>query len=135
MQLKLISVEHNDGRPEAVVEMRIGTGRLRLATTPELKRSAVHHFELTIDEVLVLGKNAHRTDSRMFSFAEDGDALVLTGWVDSVDADGLIYFRLGVDSLTMIEAEPDQFAVGEWLELVLARGSVVAYLSYQRNSV
>ncbi len=128
MNLKLIGVVTGGGSPEAVVETPIGLARLRLHATRALTPGEVYDFEFTIDEVLVLGENAHRTDSRVFAIFEDEDSIGLRGWVDAIDDDGLIYFRLGVDSLTMIEAEPDQFEVGDWLQLVLAKECIVAYI-------
>ena len=45
---------------------------------------------------------------------------MLVGLIDAVDPDGLVYFRLGEESLTMIEAEPGAFSVVEWVAVTLA---------------
>ena len=43
--------------------------------------------------------------------------LEVNGFVESLDSDGMAYFRLADDCLVMIESEVGSISVGEWLVL------------------
>jgi len=76
-----------------------------------------------------MGRNAKPATAHRFTL-EDGDGRILmTGLVDAIDPDGLVYLRLGPGSLTMVDAPLGQFDVGSWLDLEFDASSVVVYLS------
>lgn len=57
--------------------------------------------------------------TKSFRAVEEARGIALTGLVDAVHEDGVFFFRLGPDSLTMIESEPGSVVLGEWISLVV----------------
>ena len=76
-------------------------------------------YNVEVDFDMALDRNENVADSSTFRFliSEKDGYVRLNGCVDSVDEDGLVYFRLGNDCLIMIEASLGDFSQGEWLEL------------------
>ena len=74
--------------------------------------------ELNLECPLLMNENVWTTDERAYRAAYENEHNTLVGWVDGVDDDGLVYFRLGIDALLMVEIEPVP-RVGEWLRLVV----------------
>ena len=81
--------------------------------------SAGHSYDVELDfeGILDRGENTVASSETRFLISEREDEVVLNGSVDSVDADGLVYFRLGVDCLVMVDARAGEFSEGEWLEV------------------
>lgn len=91
-------------------------------------------LEFDVDEALELGRNAFVTEGETYSVENVGSSIHMRGLVDGVDDDGLIYFRLGVASLTMIEAPPGAFSPGQWIRIELQERSVRACLTNERTA-
>ncbi|RLB56690.1 MAG: hypothetical protein DRJ42_02575 [Deltaproteobacteria bacterium] len=77
---------------------------------------------------MTMGLNTKPATTRRCALEDRDGRVLMTGLVDAIDLDGLVYFRLGTDCLIMLEAAPGQFEVGSWLDLDLDAASVVAYL-------
>jgi hypothetical protein len=49
--------------------------------------------EFDVDDSIEIGKTAIRSDSNIYSIASDNNIIELNGLVDSIDDDGMTYFR------------------------------------------
>lgn len=85
-------------------------------------------MELTVDDVILLGVTGWPSDDHTYRMqgGRDGTPLVLNGLVDAIDDDGMAYFRLGSDSLTMIDADSSEVESGTWLRLEFDPATVEA---------
>lgn len=88
---------------------------LSQSNTPDIGN--VYDAEFDVDDSIEIGKTAIHSDNKFYSMAIKNNIIELNGLVDSIDDDGMIYFRLGEDCLIMIESEIGNLKVGEWLLL------------------
>ncbi|MFK8000003.1 MAG: hypothetical protein AB8H86_10410 [Polyangiales bacterium] len=86
-------------------------------------------LEFDVDEVLELGRNAFVTEDKTYAVENVGSSIHMCGQVDGVDEDGLIYLRLDVACLTMIDAPPGVFDAGQWIRVELEEQHLRAYLT------
>lgn len=120
----------DNGELSARVSTRAGTATiLARGDTTFFEPGAVCSIEFEVDAPLQLGLNARLSSERTFALGETGNEIQMTGLVEGVDPDGLVYFRIGQDSLMMIEAPPGLFSEGCWLELTFARESIRIYVT------
>ncbi|MES2824191.1 MAG: hypothetical protein V4732_11360 [Pseudomonadota bacterium] len=86
-------------------------------STPEL--NYIFDVEFNINLPLVKGKLAfHNNDNRFLFMSNDSD-VSLSGFVDSIDEDGMVSFRIGDDCLIMIESTVGHVSLNVWLRLNL----------------
>jgi hypothetical protein len=130
MKIELAQVcDGPDGVRAIVVRCRIGTAAG--STTTPLERLLVgksYDAEIDIEYPLLLGENVWTTDERSYRLATAEATNTLVGEVDSLDDDGLVYFRLGVDALLMIEIVPVPQR-GDWLRIEVARNETRFFLT------
>jgi hypothetical protein len=78
-----------------------------------------YSVEFDINQKLEIGKNAKVISDKIYSIRHHDGVNEIQGMVDRVDEDGLIYFRLRLDCLIMIETEKKEFKEGDWLSLTI----------------
>lgn len=128
MKVKVLRVE--DGGREALMETDAGQATLRVHSKPGTPSAGrTYSAELSVQDALVLGKNAWLAEERAYLIERRGTDLALVGLVDGVDEDGLVYLRLGSDALVMIEAAPQEIVSGSWLRVIISAEKVTLYLS------
>lgn len=110
------------------LRFRVGTLLVRAASDFRVSAGDFAKVEFDIRGTASL-VNAAPSERRSYSVENVEDKIRMCGLVDGVDPDGMIYFRLGTDSLTLIESEPGTFARGEWLSVEFPTQVVDAYLS------
>ena len=114
----VVTTEH--GEQLVLVSTAAGRATLPLRTpATEIVRNMPRTAELDVDVPIVHGENAQPTAERTYRIESDSEWVTLVGVVDGIDLDGLVYLRLGSDAIVMIEAQPDQFASGDWLRVVV----------------
>ena len=113
-------VTKEGGEHHIVVKTAAASATLPLRTSAnQIVPGASFTAELDIEVPLVAGKNARPTAERAYHIGSDSECVTLVGVIEGIDPDGLVDFRLGSDSLVMIEAEPDQFVTDEWLRIIV----------------
>jgi hypothetical protein len=81
--------------------------------------------EIDVNVDLVRDKNAFQTTKNMFSVSFDDLFVYMIGFIESIDDDGMAYFRLANDCLIMVTTiESDKIKQNEWLELRLGHKEV-----------
>ena len=85
--------------------------------------------EFDVGETLRMGGNASLSTSASPSLRDQQGRIRMTGHVEAIDPEGVVYLRLATDCLVMADAAPGVFAVGTWLELDLDATKVVAHLT------
>lgn len=85
----------------------------------EVKEGLQYGIEFDILPKLKFGNNAKIVSENTYSVKHDGKVNELRGVVDGVDEDGLIYFRLGIDCLIMVESAEETIKEGDWLSLTV----------------
>lgn len=73
--------------------------------------------ELDFEDRLRMGRNAAAASVGEFRLRQHGEQAVLEGMVESLDDDGLLYFRLGDDCLMMVDSAPGEFSIGDWIRI------------------
>jgi len=99
----------------------MGTGRARWAGAEPPVVDRDYDVELSLD-VIADGDTTTASPPSVFAIAQDGDALVLQGFVEQVDED-IFYLRLAADALAMID-HAGGLATGDWIALRCASGDV-----------
>lgn len=81
--------------------------------------------EIDINVDLVKNKNAFQTTKDRLSVSFDDFFVYIIGFIESIDDDGMAYFRLANDCLIMIGTiESDKIKQNEWFELRLGHKEV-----------
>jgi hypothetical protein len=78
-----------------------------------------YDVELDIDAILKLGENASVQLGAKPGLAMIGTKVQIVGIVESIDDDGMVYFRLAPDCIMMIESFGSTFHKAEVLRLAL----------------
>ncbi len=71
-----------------------------------------------VDDSIESGRNATLTEAERCGLSVEGEMVAIRGYIDSLDEDGMIYFRLAPDCLLMIESDDEELEEGSWLQLV-----------------
>ena len=77
----------------------------------------MYDAEFDVDDSIKIGKTAIHSDNHSYKLSYENSIIQLNGLVDSIDDDGMTYFRLGKDCLIMIESEIGKINTDEWLLL------------------
>ena len=70
-------------------------------------------IEKSIDQVI----NSSKKNEDRYSITSDGSTTLMNGEVESVEEDGMTYFRLSRDCLIMIESGDSNVKEGDWISL------------------
>lgn len=128
IRLGRVWCDDSDSSPTFVVETAAGGGLFRIhSKDASLAPGDSCSAELSVDEVMTLGHNAWLAEERAYRLEGTSTSVTMVGWVDGVDDGGLVYFRLGVDALVMLEAVPQHLSPGTWLRVTVAAEKVTLY--------
>jgi len=108
-----------DGKLLVAFSSPVGTG-LALWNDGQYQPRVGHEYsiELDIEEECLRYSSVVSTTSRKFSLGVESGEVILTGMVDSVDDDGLSYFRLAPSCLIMISPIEDRpMSQDDWLTI------------------
>lgn len=106
----------------------VGTGFCCWKSKGKPKIDHDYDAEFNIEEALEKGVNVFTAVENEFFIKYEHSILALNGVIDSVDDDGLVYFRLAKDCIIMIESIlGDNIRAGEWLFLKCGVKNVEAY--------
>ena len=86
----------------------------------EVEEGKEYGVEFDIYPNLKIGDNAKRTADKTYFIRHNNNVNEIQGVVDSVDDDGLLYFRLSEDCLIMVEQEGEKIKKGDWLLLTIS---------------
>lgn len=130
MKVELEQVhEGSSGAPVVVVRCRAGTAAgITRAPRERLFVGKFYDAEIDIEGTLVFSEDVWATRERAYRMSVDDGANTLVGEVDSVDDDGLVYFRLGTDSLLMLDIYPVP-QPGEWLRVKVGWTAATFFLT------
>jgi hypothetical protein len=130
VRIEIVQVHRHPDGVRARLRNAAGEVTLRVHGVPsDTPSGRSPSMELTVDDVILLGVNGWPSDDHTYRMqgGRDGTPLVLNGLVDAIDDDGMAYFRLGPDSLTMIDADSSEVMSGTWLRLEFDPATVEAY--------
>lgn len=126
MRAEILDLERTLADPNLIVTFStaigVGRARWRSSTAPEL--GSHRSIELDVDGA-VGDFNAERNDAMVYSLTLVEGGTRLCGLLESVDADGMGYFRLGEDCVLMIETSSTCHAPGTWLRLIVPSTDLV----------
>jgi hypothetical protein len=127
MRVTIMEVRTHCDRVEVAFQTSVGitSATWRGAKPPQTGVSL--DAELDIDDTIEKGRSAHVADQAVFSLTQDDHRTVLIGYVESVDEDGMVYFRVAEDCLLMVEAAVGVVSEGEWLRLRFENARVQLY--------
>ena len=80
--------------------------------------------EFDFESALTEGVNAVLVQDAGFGIREEGTAIAISGVIDGVDQDGMLYFRLAPDALVLVEQEPQWLKEGSWVLVRLDRSEL-----------
>lgn len=122
--------------PSSRVRLLFDAGELvvRAADVGELASGDEASVEFDVQGVLTMNNTAFATSSQTYSVLNVDGGIHMCGIVDGVDADGMVYFRLGPDSLTMIESLPGTFVENQWLRVLFPAALICAYVTRRTKS-
>lgn len=115
----------------SMVRISCDAGELAVRATEvgDLAAGDEASIEFDVQAVLEMNHNAFATLSQTYSLQNIEGDVQMCGVVDGVDADGMVYFRLGPDSLTMIEALPGAFAENQWLQVCFPEALICVHVA------
>jgi hypothetical protein len=90
-----------------------GAGFWAGKSMPFIKSS--YDVEIDIDSKFEEGISAFISSNSNNAIMLDGDYLVLNGTIDSIDEDRMVFLRMSLDCLFMIEGGNYKFKVGDWI--------------------
>jgi hypothetical protein len=114
-----------DSRIEIAFSCAIGGGVATWRSAhgpPHAGRS--YDVEIDIADSMELGRNTSILAAPRPAISGTEERARLSGTIDSVDEDGLVYLRLAPDCVVMIDASPGEFEPGHAVELDVPIASV-----------
>jgi hypothetical protein len=128
MRVKVMGIVSSGRHPRLILAHSVGTVELRCHVRgQEPAVGNEYDIELTIDDRVEMNREAFPARVAQAAIRSVERRVHLTGSVDGADEDGVFYFRLAADSLTMIEGAPGSFHAGQWISLELEDARVMAY--------
>lgn len=85
----------------------------------EIKEGAQYTVELDIEQKLEIGNNVKIVSEKGCFIRYSEHENEIQGVIDGVDEDGMIYLRLSIDCLIMIESPKEHFKEGDYLLLTV----------------
>jgi hypothetical protein len=83
-----------------------------------------YDVELDLDVILKAGQTYHRVDNGVPGLSEEGDDVLLTGVIESIDEDGMVFFRLNESCLIMVESDAADTDKGHWIQIRAPEGTL-----------
>ncbi len=97
---------------------KIGSAKGILLSDEKPQLNTKYDAEFDVVFNLEVDVNTHKTNTQEKSIDMHGSKISLKGVVESVDLDGMVYFRLSDDCLIMIESDGN-ICKGDWIEILL----------------
>ena len=111
-EYRTVYFEHNYG-----IKTAQGAGKWLSKKPPLL--DCYYYIEINIsqslDQLLVFSEKVEHD----FNFQINENHVKMTGYVDSIDHDNMLYFRVADSCLIMLEAGNKRVNIGQWLSLTI----------------
>lgn len=115
MRIKISNVTFVNGDTFVNFESKIGEGKAFWKNTDPPVIECEYDVEFNFAEIAQEDKNIFPASAERYSVEVADDIITLNGFIDSIDDDGVAYFRLSLDCLIMIETLLDQIESGNWV--------------------
>lgn len=119
MRIKTTSFEAIDGNTVVNFSSDIGDGVATWVGANKPAKNYEYDVEIDIDKSIDQVINSSNKNEEQFSISLQGGSTLMNGEVQSVDEDGMAYFRLSQDCLIMIELGDSKVKDGDWISLNL----------------
>lgn len=115
MKISISKIIETDGRIQISFVSKIGEGLANWKNKQMPKIDTTCDVEFNIEQFVEKQVNAFSSTEKepFLKFVEN--TMCLNGFIDSIDEDGVAYFRLASDCLIMIEVNLENIKQGEWL--------------------
>lgn len=119
MKIKVNNFETVDGI--VVVNFNSDTGD-GIATWVGVKgpvKNYEYDIEIDIEKSIDQLKSSSNENEGRYSMSIEGNSTIMNGQIESVEDDGMAYFRLSRDCLIMIESGDSKVKSGDWISLFI----------------
>lgn len=128
MKIRVKEIVENLDKGEMVIfESPIGSAIANWKNRNQPIKNFEYDVELDINDKIILGKTAKVSDEQIYSISMDEETVILNGIVDDIDSDGMVYFRISLDCIIMIESVDSQLHKGMWLLLEFETSNIDIY--------
>jgi hypothetical protein len=104
-----------DGKLQINFVSKIGEGLAIWKNEQVPNLGFTYDVEFNIEQLVEKQVNAFSSTEKEPFLKLVENTMCLNGFIDSIDEDGVAYFRLASDCLVMIEVNPENIKQGEWL--------------------
>lgn len=118
MKLRISDVNDDLGHPLVRFHCAHGTAVATWCSSHSPRVGAEYDVEVDVDATLDR-HNSEFVAVEEFSIGESDSYTHLSGQLESIDVDWMAYFRLGPDTLVMIEMIPEAYEPGIWLKITI----------------
>lgn len=127
MKIKVSGISKQDSAISAYFNCSVGSASA--LWNNECPPIAGHEYDIEFDIGATLERslNAFTSEVHRYYVKSSDDEVEFNGVVESVDDDGMTYFRLADDCLIMIESKKGSISSGEWLNVRLKLKDVEIY--------
>lgn len=119
MKIKIVESAELNGNIIVTFNSKVGTGRAVWRNNGAPRLIYEYDAEFDIDGPLEHFRVEFMPEEPEYSISIDGNSVILTGMIDSLDNDGMAYLRLSDDCLIMLESDTTILSTGERVRLKL----------------
>ncbi|MBU2714246.1 hypothetical protein [Zooshikella harenae] len=117
MKIKIISFEDVDGNTVVKFGSGVGDGIATWIGANKPVKNYEYDVEIDIEKSIDQVINTSNKNEDRYSMALQGRSTLMNGEVESVEEDGMAYFRLSKDCLIMVESGDSKVKEGDWISL------------------
>lgn len=127
MKIKVVKSEQLESNTIITFETLIGEGKALWKSdhTPIINQR--YDVEFNINKPIEDLEYDFKPNNPNASISNEDEFIQLLGFVESIDFDQMIIFRLSIDCLIMIESDSDCIKEGEWLFVTVEINDFDAY--------
>jgi hypothetical protein len=115
MKISVNKIIETDESVQISFVSKIGEGLANWKNKQMPKLGLTYDIEFNIEQFVEKQVNAFSSTEKEPFLKLIENTLYLNGFIDSIDDDGVAYFRLASDCLIMIEVNLENIKQGEWL--------------------
>jgi hypothetical protein len=131
VKITIIDFETTDENIVVRFNSKIGDGIATWISNTKPIKNQQYDVEIDIEKSVDQVWNTSNKNTEQYSISLEGDSILMNGMIESVEEDGMAYFRLSQDCLIMIEPGDSNVKGGDWVNLNLQHEDIE--ISAQEN--
>lgn len=119
MKITVTDIKMSDDKTVVYFRSSLGNGMALWANSEAPAKTCQYDVEFDIEKSIDQIQMVRSDDDREYRLKLAGSSVIMNGTIESVEDDGMAYYRLSQDCIIMIESGKSSITKGDWVRLKL----------------